>query len=227
MKGYAICTLERSGSNYLGQILSSTGHLGHPLEYFNGGGRRMFEDPSYPDDPRLQIGHVLSRGATANGVYGLKVFPRHLDRIRRHVSWSKVLPGLNFVYLSRLDVLGQAISQSRARQTLQWRSHLNEKGPPVYNAVDLSECIRSIVVGRARWEAFFAHNGLAPLRIYYEDVVGAAQDVIDAIADQMGLERPRINLSQVDLRIQRDGLTDEWRARYVAETGDLDRLPEI
>ncbi|TPL71848.1 hypothetical protein FJ941_28635 [Mesorhizobium sp. B2-3-13] len=41
MRGYSICTSPRSGSNFLCQHLSSTGVLGHPLEYFNGRGRRF------------------------------------------------------------------------------------------------------------------------------------------------------------------------------------------
>jgi hypothetical protein len=54
-RGYAICTSGRSGSNLLGQYLSSTGMLGNPLEYFNGAGRRMLGQPDYPDDPSRQI----------------------------------------------------------------------------------------------------------------------------------------------------------------------------
>ncbi|MGP8122502.1 MAG: Stf0 family sulfotransferase [Xanthobacteraceae bacterium] len=35
-RGYAICTMPRSGSNFLCQLLASSGCLGRPLEYFNG-----------------------------------------------------------------------------------------------------------------------------------------------------------------------------------------------
>ena len=56
VRGYAICTAPRSGSNFLCQLLAGTGLLGRPLEYFNGPGRRYFDDPSYPDDPARRDG---------------------------------------------------------------------------------------------------------------------------------------------------------------------------
>ncbi len=73
----------RSGSNYFCELLSSTGILGHPREYFNGAVRRQRDDPTYPDDPLEQIGRILTMGATPNGVYALKLFPACSIRSRR------------------------------------------------------------------------------------------------------------------------------------------------
>src|SRR5215217_5359781 len=78
-RGYAICTSGRSGSNLLGQYLSSTGVLGHPLEYFNGAGRRMLDYPDFPDEPAQQADWILTVGATSNGIYGVKIFPWQFD----------------------------------------------------------------------------------------------------------------------------------------------------
>jgi LPS sulfotransferase NodH len=75
IRGYTICTTPRTGSNFLCELLSSTGVLGRPREYFNGAGRRLHDDPTYPDDPAGQFRRILTMGATPNGVYGLKVFP--------------------------------------------------------------------------------------------------------------------------------------------------------
>jgi LPS sulfotransferase NodH len=44
-RGYAICTSARSGSNWLCYLLSSTGQLGHPREYFNVEARRRNTPP--------------------------------------------------------------------------------------------------------------------------------------------------------------------------------------
>ena len=83
-----ICTTPRSGSNYLSQILESTGVLGRPREYFNGPARRVLDDPSYPDDVEAQIERILTDGATANGVYALKLFP---DQFRRASARVRVV----------------------------------------------------------------------------------------------------------------------------------------
>jgi LPS sulfotransferase NodH len=53
LKGYAICATPRSGSNFLSQLLESTGRLGRPLEYFNGPARRELTWPDYPEAAEL------------------------------------------------------------------------------------------------------------------------------------------------------------------------------
>ena len=121
MRGFAICTAPRSGSNFLSQLLSSTGQLGRPLEYFNGPGRRYFDDPNYPDDRGMQIDRILTMGATSNGIYGLKIFAHQYDWIEGQTQWTSMLPNLRFIFLRRRDMLGQAISWARALQTGQYR----------------------------------------------------------------------------------------------------------
>ena len=116
-RGYAICTSGRSGSNLLCQYLSSTGLLGHPLEYFNAAARRMLDHPDFPDGPEEQIERVLTIGATANGIFGIKVVPAQFDLAARSIHWTRRLPNLAFVLLKRRDLLGQAISNLRATQT--------------------------------------------------------------------------------------------------------------
>ncbi|HXO69239.1 MAG TPA: Stf0 family sulfotransferase, partial [Bradyrhizobium sp.] len=120
-RGYAICTQPRSGSNLLCQFLSSTDQLGYPLEYFNGPGRRALGLPDFPDAPELQIKAVLRLGATPNGVYAVKLFASQFAAFSRGLQWMDLLPNLHFVYLTRDDLLGQAISWARALPTEQYR----------------------------------------------------------------------------------------------------------
>jgi LPS sulfotransferase NodH len=80
LRGYAICTEQRSGSSYLCQILASTGKLGRPAEHFNGPGMATFQ-PGYPQDPEGQLGEIRRQGATDNGIYGLKLFSSDFDRL--------------------------------------------------------------------------------------------------------------------------------------------------
>ena len=87
-RGYVICTALRSGSNYLCQLLTSTGKLGAPLKYFNGHSRRIFEDPSYPDQPEAQIAKILTVGAAPNGVYGLKLFNYQHIAVSVQLDWQ-------------------------------------------------------------------------------------------------------------------------------------------
>jgi LPS sulfotransferase NodH len=229
MRGYAICATQRSGSNYFGQLLASTGVLGFPREYFNAAGRRAIDDdPTYPDAPSEQIERILTKGATPNGIYALKLFPHQHDLIVGKVFWSEALPDLRFVLLERRDLLGQAISLHRAKGTAQARSNQPIQAPPVYDAGSIERCLRKIVRERARWEQFFARNGLNPLRTVYEDLVEHPLVTVESVAKLMEVGEPvRLEPRTVDLAIQRDGLSEEWRARFLAERRNLDRIDPI
>jgi LPS sulfotransferase NodH len=224
-RGYAICTSGRSGSNLLCQCLSSTGLLGHPLEYFNGAGRRMLGCPDFPDEPDKQIDCILTIGATANGIYGLKVFPSQLDIVVTATRWSPKLPNLKFVLLKRRDLLGQAISSLRAVQTDQWRSTMAAQGPAVYDGAQIYERLRAAARDYARWDVFLARNAIEPTVIAYEELVADPQAAVDKVASLFGLQgRVPIKADDIHLEIQRDATTQDWRARFHDEYGNLDEL---
>lgn len=219
LRGYAICTTGRSGSNFLSQILTSTNSLGRPLEYFNGEGRRQHDWPDYPDHPDLQLAAVLN-GRTANGVYGLKLFPRQFLGIQE-ARWTERLPALSFVLLEREDLLGQALSWARALQTGQYRSTSAKAGSAAYDRALIARQLAELAREQARWRLWFARTGIQPLRLLYEQIVLHPAEAASAVAALVGVEEPvRIDPSAVDVRIQRDEETEAWRRRFVAESGD-------
>jgi LPS sulfotransferase NodH len=226
-RGYAICTQPRSGSNLLCQVLSSTDQLGYPLEYFNGPGRRALGLPDFPDDPELQIEAILRLGATPNGVYAVKLFASQFAAFSRRVRWMELLPNLRFVYLSRDDLLGQAISWARAQQTAQYRSTQAAERVAVYDAGLIRSQLTTIVRERAQWEAFFARTGIKPLRIVYERFLEDRSGCVDLVANLMDVENPVVDQRRVDVAIQRDAVTDEWERRFRAENGDPNVLDEL
>ncbi|HEY0382100.1 MAG TPA: Stf0 family sulfotransferase [Candidatus Elarobacter sp.] len=227
MRGYAICTIGRSGSNWLCEMLSSTDRLGYPQEYFSTAGRRRFLDPAYPDDPCEQIRWILTRGASPNGVYGLKVFPSHLDTIAGRVRWADALPRLSYVHLVRADVLGQAISLTRANQTGRFRSTLTQLAAPHYDGEAISANIRLFAHHDARWVAFFARNAIAPLRLTYESVAADPIAAVASIAGLMDVRDSRMDVSRVEQEVSRDEVSESWRRRFLAEHADPNVIEEI
>ena len=127
IRGYAICTVPRSGSNFLCQLLTSTGRLGRPLEWFNGPARRTLDHPGYPDDPEAQIAAILDLGRTANGVYGVKLFPNQFAEVE-HTRWTERLPNLQYIHLRRNDLLASALSWARDFRRCSSSSQLGSTG---------------------------------------------------------------------------------------------------
>lgn len=223
--GYAICGVGRSGSSWFAKVLGSTGVLGLPQDFLNTPYQRRLYGPSYPADRAEQVRRILTDGATSNGVYGLKVFPIYLYNALQRIRWTELLPNLRFVHWRRRDILGQALSRHRALQTLQWRSTQGTRIEPVYNGEEILEGMRWIAIQDARWEVFFARNGVEPLRLVYEDVMSTLQASVDAVARLVGVEgQPRIDPTQVELEIQRDATTEGWRARFLRDYGDLNEI---
>ncbi len=228
LRGYALCASPRSGSNYVCELLTSTGGLGRPREYFNGAARRVHDDPAYPDEPMAQIERILTMGATPNGVYGLKLFPGLFDTVAPHLRLTEVLPNLHFIRLRRRDVLGQAMSWVRSIQTGQFRSTENPVAEPFYDGAAIQRYVGQVCQRNARWDMFFARTGLVPLDFTYEDLAEAPQPAVDAIAQLLGVtDRLLIDPDRVNLRVQRDARSAEWRDRFRAEFGDPNRIDPI
>jgi trehalose 2-sulfotransferase len=227
-RGYAICTVPRSGSNFVGQVLASTGLLGRPLEYFNGPGRRHFEDPTFPDDPEMQIGRILSDGATPNGIYAVKLFPFQLDAVQERIKWTSLLPQLHFVHLVRRDMLAQALSWSRAIQTVQYRHDQVPQATPNYDATHILKCLHDIARLNARWEVYFATNGISPLEMVYEDILANPQRGVEEVARLFDLPSlPMADMTKITLQRQSDELSEQWRQRFLADAGNRDKISDL
>lgn len=217
--GYAICGEARAGTIYFARLLASTARLGRPTEVFHDPGRVR----ALLADPDAELARLAAAAATPNGVYGIKVFSAHFDSATG-LRWAERLPGLSFVHLVRRDLLGQAISFARALQTLQYKASDPASGDARYDSALIADCLVRIAYGQARWETWFARNGLEPLRLVYEELVADPRAAVAAVAGRMGEPEAAIDWSKVELRVQRDSLSDEWRRRFVSDRGDLSYL---
>lgn len=212
VSGLAVCTEPRSGSNYLGRLLNSTGVLGRPIEWLDRGAVLASGWPEWPSETDKQLARIPGEASFGNGVYALKVFSSHA---KRSPGWSS-LPGLKFVSLIRRDLLGQAISLVRAQQTNAWTHHAGKR-PAVYSWDDINSRLWSLAQGETWWRVWFALRGIQPLELVYEDIVWHPQWAVDQVADLVGLDGlATIRLERVDVKVQRDEISEEWRARFLA-----------
>jgi LPS sulfotransferase NodH len=214
-RGYAICTEARTGSEFLCAVLASTGILGCPTEPFAKPQRcRAIERrPALFDE-------ILRRRTTPNGVYGFKLFSRQFDNIEG-TRWTARAPNLHFVHLERRDLLGQAISYLRALQTDQWTARRQRRAEPRYDGKAIVQVLRLLVQGHARWRLYFASNAIEPLWLVYEEMIADPAAAARAVGRHIGMDEvPEVKLDGLLLDVQRDGASEEWRARFLTEYGD-------
>lgn len=212
MRGYAILTSPRSGSTFLCSLLRNTGLLGVPYEWLN---RIHFNKIVQSGAKVAEPDGLVAQASTANGVFGVKVLPWHFESPVTAPLAPFVL-GQQLVVLRRRDLLGQAISRIRGEQTQQWTSLEVAEGEPAYDRARIELSIKASVSDIATWDAFLARTGRSALQLDYEDLAEDPQAAVEAIADLVGVNlggrRPTSNLS-----IQRDALSEDWRARFLAE----------
>ncbi|MBB4838742.1 MULTISPECIES: Stf0 family sulfotransferase [Sphingomonas] len=220
MRGYALCGEPRSGTTFLKQAIASTGVLGHPFEWFH----PRFEAQLGKGESLLDM--MMARASSDNGVYGLKIFSVHA-RVADRWRWVSDLPNLSFVHITRADLLDQAISLARAAQTSRYESSAGEARPAAYDRAQITATLKDIARGQARWSVWFATHGIRPLSISYDEIVDKPQDVVTRIADLVGVSDVQIDWSKVSGRVMRDELSAEWKQRYLAEAGPVDRIAEL
>jgi LPS sulfotransferase NodH len=217
--GVLICTSPRSGSNHLAGLMAAAG-LGNPLEWF--GGRRVLELPNYPRDPRAQVLRALKDGRSTSGIYAVKLFASQFSQVAKTVDLPASLPRLRYVRLTRRDLLGQAISWTRARQTGRFRSTETGQQAQRYDGPAIAESLEKIALENLAWDVWLARNGLPFLPLTYEELLEAPRVSLEKIAylaDAKITFEPA-SIPNSGLEIQRDTVNAEWRERFLSQYCD-------
>lgn len=207
MREIVLCATQRCGSTMIVEDMRNTGVLGKPEEYF------IPWDPEKTDvDWKATLESVRQRGRSDNGVMSVKVMANQLAGIEACLrEFVKPRPGPLFfrfhhvfrdaawVFISRRDVVAQAVSRLMARQTginhaTQGEDHFagnllkggdlagyNAKAVYDFDAIR-TECT-SIVLENLAWRRFFEAFSIEPVEVEYEDAAtDTAMRHLDRIA---------------------------------------------
>ena len=224
-RSIVLATEERTGSEWLCQLLGATGRLGRPSEYLNTPWMQRFIS-DYPADVPAQIVIAHRVGTTANRCFAMKLHPLHLDRLLQGGgSVSATFPNAMFVRLLRRDLLAQAISLCRARQTGSFHFHITMERDAVFDADAIEQVLRELATNRARWNMYFARTGIAPLVLGYEELRADPIGTVRRIARHVNERIAKHDLARVQpISQQADAVSAEWRERFVRERGSPDRF---
>ena len=227
MKGVAILTEARSGSEWLGSLANGTGILGQSAEWLDTD-TLGFRPKSFDE----LLSAVMDRGATPNDRFAVKLFPRHLD-------WSQAKYGADFlaecirrhavglVLLERRDRLRQAISYCRAKASGRWTSTMDGEYPvPQYDFAGICEAYFLIGQSYAFWEAYLRIADLPYDHLFYEDLLDDPRPYVAAVARQLSIEMPSGELT-TNLRLQRDACTEDWAERFQNDVKSMDLLAHL
>lgn len=233
---YMLATIPRSGSTFCAIRFWQTGLLGAPMEYLNFQimgdlFRRLRYEPGdggcIPADKIDSYWSDVQRLRTSpNGVFGYKMFTSiYLEISKRFPHFLQRVTPNYVVYLTRRDVVGQAISYSRARMSRVWFGGTPNAPEVDYDYEYIKGSLRSVVDQKSYWESIFALTGTVPIRIFYEDLLNPEVDAVATVLQAMGIRPDPDSAIPVPLTMrQSDGVSKEWRERFMDDNAkDADR----
>jgi LPS sulfotransferase NodH len=224
---YLLCTTPRVGSNLLQSLLFSTGVAGDAREFFDrnevlalGGKHCGFTNLADAEGRLNEYVEVMRANYARGGVFGIKAHFHQLAwAMDRGFDLSRHFPD-RFLFLTRADIVAQAISAERAVQTSAWTSHQAERATPRFDPERIRARLRALIAGNQSWEALFAAIHVEPYRIAYEqicnDFAGELERILRFLdVDPAGVDIPQAVARATDFfRVQRDETSSTWRTDF-------------
>lgn len=208
---WAICTVARSGSSWLCDLVTSTGMMGYPDEYLLDWPKQCLRN-GLPSSTSLEdyICFLLCERSTPNGVFAIK---GSLNELKPYFA---LFPDAPCVWLSREDKVAQAVSWCRANDGGIWtRTAFSPQGQ---GAAPLSldrmlGFYDEIQRRDASWRDFFLARQTPPLALTYEQVCENPLAAVRGIATHLGLSAAQIHYVHSPLQIVREEESADWSLR--------------
>ena len=211
-----LCFTNRCGSAWLASLLSATGWLPRAGEPFN---HDFVIKRSTKQKLDSFVGYCrqYARGNAKNGFGAAKVGCRQLFMLAKWGYIGGLFADPRFIFVTRNDLLDQAISFSIADQTKAWTSGDRPViESPEYAREDIVNRINGISSENALFEQFFALNGIRPLRVGYEAMIANPERTLARVSKYLDLPALELNLGKIPLAKQGNATNREWRARFLS-----------
>lgn len=219
-KFLVVCMTPRSGSTYFAALLRENG-IGNGQEHFRVAGDQMqrfvneHSITSYEEYFRRMV-----RARSRNDIFCVKCdwpqfAPLYFSGVYQHY-----LRDAHFVYLTRKNVLEQAVSRFIGTETGYFHSTNESKKKTLadevsFSADGITSHLEHLLRMQYQWEYFFAESGISPLRIFYEDLDQNPGHVLEKTAAFVSVQLPaEIYLDNEYERVRNDRnakLADEYK----------------
>ncbi len=245
---YVICTAPRSGSTLLCKLLAATGVAGNPGSYFHRpsledwAGRLAIAPNAAASEPeRLAaiFAAAIAKGRGQTAMFGLRLQRHSFDYLRAKMAllhgdeptdlalFQRIFGPTLFIHLTRADKIEQAVSYLKAEQTGLWHvdadgAELERVAPhrePHYDGETIKARVATMQAYDDRWNAWFEHQGIEPVRLTYDALSGDPIGTLRQILDCLGLDRTAADGVAPGVGRMADATSQAWIARFRREAG--------
>ncbi|MEM7724373.1 MAG: Stf0 family sulfotransferase [Pseudomonadota bacterium] len=247
--GYVLCATSRSGSTLLCRLLSATKVAGRPASYLHNpsvANWAAYIDLPWPEttpnraDMERLFHAIQTAGRGPTPVFGLRLMRKSFDFLMTRLTELRpdlktdrahleaTFGDLLYIHLRRDDKLAQAVSLVRAQQSGLWHQladgrALEQKAPaasPGYDAAAILRHLDTLERDDMAWRDWFEDQGIAPLRLSYEQVAQDPAKAVHAILDTLYETRPDIAPPEPDVAKLADAETLRWFERFALDHPD-------
>jgi LPS sulfotransferase NodH len=242
-EAYIVCTSPRSGSTLLCKGLAATGRAGAPAEFFDHRPEVVeywMDRYGIAREAEFAIG-IVAATSTPNGVFGTKLHwtclldmhralrasfaPRETDPERRSLDdlLRMRFSSVRYIWLRRRNKVAQGISHFRAYKTGMWeapyghsvRSEAYQRSIP-FDFRFIERCVLEAQRYEREWGAYFQRRNLAPLELFYEDLIGDYDQSLRAVLQFLGIPHSDLPKTEPQLQQLADATSLLWEQRYRA-----------
>lgn len=222
-----LCFTNRSGSNYMAELLASDKRLPPARENLNFDTVIDHARQNFLKSIQAYFSYLVNL-TKKNGFVCIKTAPSHIELLGNSGILDQIVDRSRFVLIERSDKLAQAISHSIAFQTGKFMSTMNEpnrKVEPTFNREQLDKIISNIADEYRDFSLFFGRNGIVPAQVVYEQMVRDPVQTLAFVGDMIGVPGLTIKPENVRLDRQAGHLNAEWRQKYLLGDGTLATSP--
>jgi LPS sulfotransferase NodH len=218
---FCIACTARSGSSYL--TVSLERYRLDVKEYFNSHGFIKELHKTHGINTLSQFSSYLVKHHAPNQVFGVKCpYPATatyaaLGELPTFAEEWKV------IFLTRHNVLRQAISARIASLTNQWTNVMTSKydiKESDYDFKQILSLMNSVVTANANWERFFSVSRVVPHRISYENLTKQPVEELENIANFLGIDLQKFPESRSHvpwIRTQSTTINRIWEERFLED----------
>jgi LPS sulfotransferase NodH len=235
-KTIVLCATQRCGSTMIVEDMRNSAVLGRPEEYF------IPWSSEREAEWQREYRNILTRGASENGVVSFKVMANQLFEIEQCLGggameggrlfprFKKMLGPVHWVYITRDNMLKQAISREMSRQTGVNHATADEKeshfagntlrgyredynNSAVYREDMIERALGDIVKENIIWKRFFSDWGIVPYRIQYETAVRNYPEYLRRMAKMVGEKLPEELPKRKMVRLYNEK-NEEWYRKF-------------
>lgn len=241
--GYILCGTPRTGSTLLCNLLAATRQAGNPDSFFGRAFMPDWAREWHLPDPAsmsakgyntVYLDAAITAGKGGTGLFGLRLMRENLEDLTAILS--QLFPGLPsdaglferafgrllYVHLSRGNKLAQAVSYIKAQQTGLWHvapdgTEIERLAPPQeprYDFDRIRDEVNRLEADDAAWNTWFDAQGIAPLRVAYEQLAANPAAALARICEALGVSPPSTGEVRPGVAKLSDTTSEEWVRRY-------------